>query len=50
MVLAMECEQTAYRSLLMKAGVVLASALADADPMLTRLVRGCIAVAVTATC
>ena len=45
MVLAMEREQTAYRSLLMVAGVVLASA----EPMLTRLVRGCIALAVTAS-
>ena len=45
MVLAMEREQTAYRSVLMVAGVV----LADAEPMLTRLVRGCIALAVTAS-
>ena len=45
MMLAMEREQTAYRSVLMVAGVV----LADAEPMLTRLVRGGIALAVTAS-
>ena len=45
MALAMEREPNAYRSLLMVAGVVLASA----EPMLTRLVRGCIALAVTAS-
>ena len=45
MILAREREPTAYRSLLLVAGVVLASA----EPMLTRLVRGCIALAVTAS-
>ena len=41
---AMEREPTAYRSLLMRPEVV----LADARPMLARLVRGCTALAVTA--
>ena len=44
MALAMEREHTAYRSVLMVAGAV----LADAEPMLARLIRGCIAVAFTA--
>jgi hypothetical protein len=44
MALAMKREQTAYRSLLMVAGAV----LADPKPMLSRLVRGCIALAFTA--
>ena len=39
MALAMEREHTAYRSVLMVAGAV----LADPEPMLARLVRGCIA-------
>ena len=42
---AMEREQTAYRSLPMVAGV----ALADPQPMLARLIRGCIAMAFTAS-
>ena len=42
--LALQRETTAYRSLLMVAGVV----LADPEPMLSRLVRGCIALAFTA--
>ena len=41
---AMKCEPTAYRSLLMRLGAV----LADPEPMLARLVRGCIALAFTA--
>ena len=41
---AMEREQIVYSSLLTLAGAV----LADAEPMLTRLVRGCIALAFTA--
>ena len=44
MALALQREPTAYRSLLMVAGVV----LADPEPMLARLVRGCIALAFTA--
>ena len=44
MALAMERDQTAYSSLLMVAGAV----LADPEPMLARLVRGCIAMAFTA--
>ena len=44
MALAMEREPTAYSSLLMVAGAV----LADPEPMLARLVRGCIALAFTA--
>ena len=44
MVLAMEREQPAYRSLLMVAGAV----LAGPEPMLARLLRGCIALAITA--
>ena len=44
MALAMEREMAAYRSLLMVAGAV----LADPEPMLARLVRGCIALAFTA--
>ena len=42
--LAMKREQTAYRSLLMRLGAV----LADPEPMLSRLVCGCIALAFTA--
>ena len=45
MALAMEREQTAYCSLLMVAGTV----LADPERMLARLVRSCIALAFTAT-
>ena len=45
MALAMEREQTTYSSLLMVAG----TALADPEPMLARLIRGCIALAFTAT-
>ena len=41
MALAMERELTAYRSLLMRQGAV----LADARPMLARLVRGIVAMA-----
>ena len=41
---AMQREPTAYRSLLTRAGAV----LADPEPMLSRLVRGCIALAFTA--
>ena len=44
MALAMEREPTAYRSLLMVAGAV----LAGPEPMPCRLVRGCIAMAFTA--
>ena len=44
MALAMEREPTAYSSLMMVAGAV----LADPEPMLARLVRGCIALAFTA--
>ena len=44
MALALICEQTAYSSLLMLEGAV----LADPGPMLSRLVRGCIALAFTA--
>ena len=44
MALALQREPTKYRSLLMRPGAV----LADARPMLARLVRGCIALAVTA--
>ena len=46
MALAMEREPTAYmyRSLLMVAGMV----LVDPEPMLARLVRGCIALSFTA--
>ena len=41
---AIQCEQIVYRSLLTLAGVV----LADPEPMLARLVRGCIALPFTA--
>ena len=41
MALALQREQTAYRSLLMVSGAV----LADPEPMLSRMVRGCIALA-----
>ena len=44
MTLALQREPTAYRSLLMRLGAV----LADPEPMLARLVRGCIALAFTA--
>ena len=44
MALALQREPTAYRSLLMVAGAV----LANPEPMLARLVRGCIALAFTA--
>ena len=44
MTLALQREQTAYRLLLMRVGAV----LADPEPMLARLVRGCIALAFTA--
>ena len=44
MALALQREPTAYRSLLMRLGAV----LADPEPMLARLVRGCIALAFTA--
>ena len=44
MALALQCEPTAYRSLLMVAGAV----LANPEPMLARLGRGCIALAFTA--
>ena len=44
MALALKYEPAAYRSLLMVAGAV----LADPEPMLARLVRGCIALAFTA--
>ena len=44
MALALQREPTAYRSLLTRAGAV----LADPEPMLSRLVRGCIALAFTA--
>ena len=40
----LQLEPTAYSSLLMVAGAV----LADPEPMLARLVRGCIALAFTA--
>ena len=40
----MECEQIVYSSLLTLVGAV----LADPEPMLARLVRGCIALAFTA--
>ena len=43
MTLALQREPTAYRSLLTRAGAV----LADPEPMLARLVRGCIALAFT---
>ena len=43
MALALQRKPTAYRSLLMLAGAV----LADPEPMLSRLVRGCIALAFT---
>ena len=46
MVLAMEREQTAYRSLLVRYGAV----LTDHEPMLARLVRGCIAMASLLAC
>ena len=45
MALALQRERTAYRSLLMRLGVV----LADPEPMKARLVRGCIALAFTAS-
>ena len=44
MALALQREQTTYCSLLMVAGAV----LADPEPMLARLLRGCIALAITA--
>ena len=44
MTLALKREQFTYRSLLMLAGAV----LADPEPMLSRLVRGCIAITFTA--
>ena len=44
MTLALQREPTAYRSLLTRAGAF----LADPEPMLSRLVRGCIALAFTA--
>ena len=44
MALAMEREHTTYISALMLAGTV----LAGPEPMLARLIRGCIAVAFTA--
>ena len=44
MTLALQREPTAYRSLLTRAGAV----LADPEPVLARLVRGCIALAFTA--
>ena len=44
MTLALQREPTAYRSLLMRPGAV----LTDPEPMLARLVRGCIALAFTA--
>ena len=44
MTLALQREPTAYRSLLMRLGAV----LADPEPMPARLVRGCIALAFTA--
>ena len=45
MALAMEREQIRYRSLVLVAGTV----LADPESMLARLVRGCIALALTAS-
>jgi hypothetical protein len=45
MALAMEREQTTYSSQLMVAGTV----LADPEPMPARLIRGCIALAFTAS-
>ena len=45
MTLAMERERTAYRSLVMRSRAV----LADPEPMLARLVRGCFATAFTAS-
>ena len=45
MALALQREPNAYRSQLMVAGAV----LADTEPMLARLIRGCIALAFTAT-
>ena len=44
MTLAMQREQNAYRSLLMLAGAV----MANPEPIIARLVRGCIAMAFTA--
>ena len=44
MTLALQREPTAYRSLMMRLGAV----LADPEPILARLVRGCIALAFTA--
>ena len=44
MTLALQRGPTAYRSLLMRLGAV----LADPEPMVARLVRGCIALAFTA--
>ena len=44
MTLALQSEPTAYRSLLMR----LRAVMADPEPMLARLVRGCIALAFTA--
>ena len=45
MALTLICEQPPYSSLLMLAGAV----LTDPEPMLARLVRGCIAMAFTAS-
>ena len=45
MTLAMEREQATSRSLLMLAGAI----LADPEPMLARMVRGCIVLAFTAS-
>ena len=44
MTLALQREPTAYRSLMMRLGAV----VADPEPMLARLVRSCIALAFTA--
>ena len=44
MTLTLQREPTAYRSLMKRLGVV----VADPEPMLARLVRGCIALAFTA--
>ena len=44
MALALQRERTACRSVLMRSGAV----LAEPEPMLARLVRGCIAMAFTA--
>ena len=45
MALALQREPNAYRSLLMRLGAV----SADPEPMLARLIRGCIAMAFTAS-